>query len=193
MTTLKLKTSFPVVWGDLAFQNQWLRKITMLSLALAVPSVCLSLMLMAKKPHIIVMDTQAKIVRQENAASPEAEAVMAAKRYLELRYTWQPTNQAAQLSLAKNFIASQSIKAFEKTAADLVAFSKGKNVAQRVYPLSVNADTKDGRIQIVADRFTEIQALKAATALKVTLVYQTGTRTLDNPWGVYVVREEEAQ
>lgn len=193
MRSLQLKTSFPIVWGDLAFQNNWLRKIALTSLIAAVLSFSLTIFLMNRKPLIVMLDAQANIVRPGATTPVELEAEKMARRYLDVRYAWQPGNQTAQLALAKRFIASQSLRAFENTATELIAFSKGKNVAQRVYPTVVGVDTKERRIEVVADRFTEIQGLKAATILRVNLFYQIGTRTLENPWGIYITKEEEAQ
>jgi len=193
MRSLQLKTSFPIVWGDLAFQNNWLRKIALTSLVMATLSLSLTIVLMNRKPLIVMMDAQANIVRSGATVPVESEAEKMARRYLDVRYVWQPSSQAAQLALAKRFIASQSLKAFEKTAAELVVFSKGKNVAQRVYPTAVGVDAKERRIEVTADRFTEIQGLKAATILRVNLFYQIGTRTLENPWGIYIIKEEEVQ
>lgn len=193
MKPIKFKTNFPTVWGDLAYQNQMLRAFSMLALLVTIMSISVTFMLVGRKPTIVTLDSQANLIPPTGQVAIELEAEKAARRYLDLRYTWLPSNQSTALTAAKNFVAPQSMKAFEKTVADLVAFSKGKNVGQRVYPTSVAVDAKDDRIKISADRFTEIQGLKAATYLRVNLIYQTGPRTIANPWGIYVVKEEEVQ
>lgn len=151
------------------------------------------IILAGRQPTIVALDSGSSVINQQSTTSLQADAERTARRYLEFRYTWNPANKAAQLAFANKFIAPQSLKAFEKTSFDLVTFSKGKNVAQRVYPISVVANPKVSRVEVMADRFTEIQGLKAATVLRVGLVYQTGPRTLENPWGIYIVKEEESQ
>jgi hypothetical protein len=193
MKTLKLKSSFPLVWGDLAFQNQLLRQVTMAALLITILSMGTTLMLLRRKVNIIALNQRAEVVEQMNGVSVEQEVERAARRYVDYRYVWQPSNQAANLAQAKDFIAPQSVKAFEKTAMELVNFSKGKGVAQRIYPTSIIVDAKSNRVRIVADRFTEIQGLKAATYLQTNLSYQTGPRTSMNPWGIYIIKEEEVQ
>lgn len=193
MGSLKIKTNFPIVWGDLAYQNQWLRRIAIMAIGLALLSTLIVAVLLKRKPQIVVIDSQAYVVSIQGSAPLENEIEKATRRYLELRYVWQPDNQSSQLSSAKSFVAPQSLRAFEKTSADLVTFSKGKNVAQRVYPTSIHLNAKESRVEVVADRFTEIQGLKAATVLRVNLIYQTGPRTSDNPWGIYIIKEEEVQ
>ena len=193
MTQIKLKTNFPKVWGELAFQNHWLRLGMMFCLVATILSLCTSMVLLRRKPQIIALDQCANVATLADAPLMEAEVDKAARKYLELRYVWAPDTQTSHLARAKSFVASQSLKAFEKTIADLQVFSKGKNIAQRVYPTIVSVDVKNNRVQINGDRFTEIQGLKAATVLRVTLTYQTGPRTLENPWGVYVIKEDEVQ
>lgn len=193
MTQIKLRTSFPHIWGDLAFQNRWLRLGMMLCLGVTAISLCATTLLIRRKPLVLALDQEANVVQLTTSAPIEAEVEKAARKYIDLRYSWGSDNLTGHLARAKAFVASQSIKAFDKTIADLATFSKGKSIAQRAYPTAVSVDTKSARVQIVADRFTEIQGLKAATILRVTLAYQMGPRTLENPWGIYVIKEEEAQ
>lgn len=193
MKPIQIKSGFPIVWGDLAFQNRWLRVIVMAALAVATISTATSAVLLRRKPVIVTLDQCGSVSLPGEPAPIEVEVEKAVRRYVDLRYSWKPENQAAILNSAKDFVAPQSLKAFEKTASELVTFSKGKNVSQRVYVTSTAVDAKASRIQVAADRFTEIQGLKAATALRVTLTYQTGPRTYENPWGIYVVKEEEVQ
>lgn len=193
MNSLKLKSGFPVIWGDLAYQNQWLKRVALLACLVSMLSLTVAAVLAKRKPQVLVMDPQANIVPVSGQVPIEVEAEKAVRRYVELRYVWQPDTQAKTLPLAKGFVAPTSTKAFDKTVTELVAFSKGRNVAQRVYPTTIIADGKTSRVQVVADRFTEIQGLKAATILRVILTYQTGPRTDANPWGIYIVKEEELQ
>lgn len=194
MTQIKLKSSFPHTWGDLAFQNRWLRFGMMLCLTVTGLALCITAMSIRRKPTLVTLDQCANNVAALTSAPPiEAEVDKAARKYVELRYTWGPDSLIPHLIRTKAFVAPQSQKAFEKTIADLQTFAKGKAIAQRVYPSQVSVDAKNNSVQIVGDRFTEIQGLKAATILRVTLTYQTGPRTLENPWGIYVIKEDEVQ
>jgi hypothetical protein len=165
----------------------------MLCLVVTAFALCTSAILIRRKPIIVALDQCASVSALSDAPPIEAEVDKAARKYVDLRYSWGPDTLAVHLTRAKSFVASQSLKAFEKTITDLQTFSKGKTIGQRVYPTTVNPDAKNSKVQIIGDRFTEIQGLKAATILRVTLTYQTGPRTLENPWGIYVVKEEEAQ
>lgn len=193
MGSIKLKNAFPIIWGDLAYQNHWLRKVTFGALLVGSLSLIGNFALLNRKPLVLMLDAQANVIRPGASISPESEGEKMARRYLEVRYVWDVANQANQLTRAKTFIAPQSLKAFDKTTADLIAFSKGKNVSQRVYPIKISVNSKDSKVEVVADRITEIQGLKAATLLRVNLHFQSGPRTNENPWGVYVIKEEEVQ
>lgn len=193
MGSVKLKNAFPIVWGDLAYQNHWMRKITLAALVVGALSLAGVIALLNRKPMVVFLDSQANVIRPGSLISTETEVEKMARRYLETRYLWEVANQGDQLIRAKSFIASQSLKAFEKTASDLVAFSKGKNVSQRIYPTKILVNSKESKIEVVADRITEIQGLRAATLLRVSLYFQSGPRTAENPWGIYVIKEEEVQ
>ena len=193
MSSLKLKSGFPLIWGDLAYQNQSLKRIALTALLVTMLALTTTCVLLKRKPQVLVMDQQANVLPVSSGAPLDAEAEQAARKYLGCRYVWQPENQVKQLSLAKEFIAPSSVKAFEKTANELINYSKSRNVSQRVYPTALAVDAKESHVQIIADRFTEIQGLKAATLLRVILTYQAGPRTTTNPWGIYILKEEEVQ
>lgn len=165
----------------------------MLTLGITALSVCVSAALLRRKPIIITLNAHAQVMETASTPSLEDGAEQAARKYLALRYGWAPETLGANLARAKAFIASQSLNAFQKTMGELQTFSKGKNITQRVYPTSIQVDAKKSQVRITADRFTEIQGLKAATLLRVTLTYQTGPASVENPWGIYVVKEDENQ
>jgi hypothetical protein len=52
---------------------------------------------------------------------------------------------------------------------------------------------KDGTALITGDRVTSIQGLKAAGNLKLQLTFESGQRTKENPWGIYITKEKEEQ
>jgi len=64
-------------------------------------------------------------------------------------------------------------------------------VGQKVYPEKMTIDEKTKSIKITGDRITSIQGIKAAGTLNLTLYYSMGNINLENPWGVYIIKEEE--
>ena len=158
-------------------------------LSLLITLIMISLI--KRKPIVIALSDQGEIMKQGPLPSLENDARNFAQAYLRARYSWEAARQADMFTQAKHYIAPQSQKAFEKTMHDLLVFSQGKGVSQRVYPLTLKVDLDAGRIDITADRFTEIQGLRAATTLRVGLLFEVGSRTAENPWGIYVVKEEE--
>ena len=70
-------------------------------------------------------------------------------------------------------------------------FVREKKVRQRVYPKTVTVDLKEKRVDIFADRITEFDNLKAATELKLSLLFAVDDRTIVNPWGIYITKETE--
>lgn len=76
---------------------------------------------------------------------------------------------------------------------NVIRFSVDKIVAQRAYPVEIRVDLKKGVAVIEGDRITSIQGLKAAGDLRLELGFESGPRTGQNPWGVYVSKEKEFQ
>ncbi|MGE3263190.1 MAG: hypothetical protein AB7K68_15525 [Bacteriovoracia bacterium] len=76
---------------------------------------------------------------------------------------------------------------------NVIRFSVDKIVAQRAYPVEIRVDLKKGIAVIEGDRITSIQGLKAAGDLRLELGFESGPRTEQNPWGVYVSKEKEFQ
>jgi hypothetical protein len=145
-----------------------------------------------RHPIIVPLDkTGERVKTLEPGVLTEDQVVEAAKEYLSFRYSWNPKDQAGRLMVTKKFVADTSRAAFDKTVNDLLQFSKDKSVFQRVYPVSINVDMERKTVMVSADRFDEIQGLKAASVLDVTLFFEKGKRTLENPWGFYVTKEEE--
>lgn len=55
----------------------------------------------------------------------------------------------------------------------------------------IQIDLKNSIAQIIGSRVTAIQNLKAAGELKLQLSFESGPRTKENPWGIYIRQEKE--
>lgn len=191
MNSTQLIHGYPKVWADLAFQNRYLRLISLIALSLATISASLSASLAHRKPAVIALDRCAQPLPTVESPSPAVEAEAAARRYIAARYGWDSNTLGAGLKDAKPLIAARSTKAFDKTVRDLIDFGKGKTIAQRVYPTRIAVDVAHQVVKATGDRITEIQGMRVASVLQVALSYETGPRTFENPWGIYIVKEEE--
>jgi len=113
------------------------------------------------------------------------------KKYISLRYLWSPQDVKANLAASKAFVPPKSIKAFDSSTSQVATFSKDRSVTQRVYPSKMEVNLKESTVTVLGDRVTSVQGLKAAGDLKLKLTFQSGDRTLDNPWGIYITKELE--
>ncbi len=77
--------------------------------------------------------------------------------------------------------------------ASVVKFALDRDVLQRVYPTDMKVDLKSQTVFITGDRVTAVQGLKAAGNLNLALEFESGPRTLNNPWGIYITKEKEGQ
>jgi hypothetical protein len=186
------KIHIPQKMAELLHDNYSLKVLTLGSIVISSLLLLIVLIQVVSGPMIVPVDatTGAKVGTLPGLWNDDS-VTEAVKTYLKYRYCWNPQNQSGQVSMAKKFITSGSVSAFEKTAADLKRFSKDKNVSQRVYDTEIKVDLAHNTAHVFADRFNEIQGLKAASILNVNLFFEKGKPTVENPWGFYVSKEEE--
>lgn len=194
MNAIKVKLeagAFPKMLADLSHSNQFLKVFAVGSLALSLLLSVLVFIAFARKPIVIAMTESAEILRQVESPKPESEIRQAILAYVERRYNWTSQTVEQQLEKAQLFIASGNIQSFLQGTSNVRRFSKEKVVTQRAYASNVDVDLKRGVALVSGDRITEIQGLRAAGALSLELGFQSGPRTLSNPWGIYILKELE--
>lgn len=96
-----------------------------------------------------------------------------------------------KLKESEDFITPQAVRAFQVAVASVSKFSVDKIVTQRVYPDKIDIDLKNGTALVTGDRVTSIQGLKAAGDMRLELSFESGPRTKNNPWGLYISKERE--
>jgi hypothetical protein len=194
MNTKQLKSSsFPKMLSDLANLNQFMKIFSLLSLSLVFASFLVIFYLTHQEPLILTFNSDGKNL--DKMAMPKAEDLIkeGVIRYLEKRYTWMPSDVQKRLKESSFFVSPTSQKAFSEALANIIRFSLEKQVAQKVYPANIEINMKDGTALITGDRVTSIQGLKAAGNLKLQLTFESGQRTKENPWGIYITKEKEEQ
>lgn len=194
MDTKQLKNSqFPKMLSDLSHTNQFLKIFSMVTLCLVLASFFVIFSLTNQEPIILTLTPEGKIL--EKTKMPKAEDLIreGINRYLEKRYTWVPSDVQKKLADSSFFVSPTSQKAFGEAMANIIHFSLEKQVAQKVYPSNIEINIKDGTALVTGDRVTSIQGLKAAGNLKLQLSFESGPRTKENPWGIYITKEKEEQ
>ena len=185
------EAKLPKMIADLMHSNQFL-KVFSLSATILVFMVLGVLMVMATKdPLVITLGPDGKAF--ERTAIPKAEDQIreGIKRYLEKRYQWEPENVVKKLKESESFIQPTSLKAFQVAVANVAKFSVEKIVSQKVYPDKIDVDLQKKTAFVTGDRITSIQGLRAAGKLKLELTFDSGARTEQNPWGLYIAKERE--
>lgn len=194
MNAIKMKFkagAFPKMLADLSHSNQFLKMFAIGSLALSLMLVTLVFFAFARKPIVIAVTEQAEVLRQLELPNPEKEVRQAVLAYIERRYNWTSQTVDKQLDGAKIFVASSAMQNFIQGTSNVRKFSRDKVVTQRAYASNLGVDLKRGAVQVSGDRITEIQGMRAAGPLNLELGFQSGPRTSENPWGVYIVKETE--
>lgn len=186
---LKLN-AYPQMVQDFAKANFNLKVLSSVSLGLLFLSLSLVIYMVRRGPVVIVLAGNGEVSKIEQKIT-DVQIVAAAKEYILHRYCWDDSSVGQEIKKAEFFIAQNLVSSFERSLQETVKYVREKKVRQRVYPRSVEVNLKDKQIVIGADRFTEFDGLKAATDMRLNLSFLIGDRTVTNPWGVYIVKEQE--
>jgi len=183
-------SQYPKAMREFAAENLNIKFLCSGLLAVTFLMLILVLYLIKQGPTVIALESSGSVAAIETKVT-DAQIESAAKEYIRHRYSWDEKSIADELSKAKFFVLPTLVSAFERSMQETMKFVREKKVRQRVYPKSVVVDLKEKKISVVADRITEFDNLKAATELKLSLLFTVDDRTVINPWGVYVTKETE--
>ena len=191
-TSVKLETpKFPNAISDLIHSNQFLKMFAIVSSGISTLSIFAMLVMVFKAPVVITLTESAELIDQRSLPKAEDEVKAAVTRYIDQRYRWEPTNVSEHLKNAEAFVGSAAINAYEKAAANVVKFSVDKQVTQKIFPEQVSVNIEGKKALITGTRVTAIQGIRAAGDLKIELILEYGSRTKQNPWGVFIIKENE--
>ncbi|MBX9719775.1 MAG: hypothetical protein K2X81_00130 [Candidatus Obscuribacterales bacterium] len=183
-------SSYPKAMREFAEENLNIKFLCGGLLAATFLMLILVLYLVKRGPTVIALDGSGSTAVIETKVT-DLQIEAAAKEYIRYRYSWDEKSIGEQLDRAKFFVLPSLAQAFERSMLETEKFVREKKVRQRVYPKAVTVDLKEKRIVIIADRITEFDNLKAATELKLLLLFAVDDRTVVNPWGVYITKETE--
>lgn len=178
--------------GSLIYKNELLK---FFAIAAMLTSILVSIVLtqeVSKQPVVVPLGQSGEYLSEGPMPKPEFEVRRAINAYLDFRYKWEPKNVDSQLKNAESFIAPQSLKAYRTQIANVARFSKEKLVTQKIYPSDVSVNLESHKVRVSGDRLTSVQGLKAAGDLVLELEYQGGDRSKENPWGIFITKEKEA-
>lgn len=183
--------SFPKLVGDLKHSVQFLKIFSVATLMITFFLAGIIMSLVTEELPVVTLDSCGSAIKQVVLPKAEDQIREGVKYYLGKRYQWGPEDVEKKLKESEVFISPQALRAFQKAVANVSKFSTDKIVSQRVYPDSINIDLKKGTALITGDRVTSIQGLKAAGDMRLELSFESGPRTTNNPWGLYISKERE--
>lgn len=182
----------PKLIGDLMHSNQFLKMFSIAALVISVISMATAIVLSSRPPLVLTLSPNGQEVKKQTDLPKAEDQIEAAiRKYIELRYRWEPTNVQSNLNSATDFIHPNSRKAFQLSISNVIRFSNEKQVTQRAYPILIKVNLQDKVVQVLGDRITAIQGMMAAGPLKLELSFESGDRTKENPWGIYISKEKE--
>lgn len=190
--TLTLKSaSMPKILADLKHANQFLKVFALIALAILIVESIAVLVLLERRVSIVALDRYAQRFEVLERAIPEKEIEVAIRAYVSERYSWTPSDISRKLDSASQFVSSSLKSKYFESVSKIERFSRDRQVTQRAYIDQIQVDLKNSFALVQGSRVTTIQNLKAAGDLKLQLSFESGPRTKDNPWGIYIRQEKE--
>lgn len=191
-TKIKINAAkLPKLLADLTHSNQFLKFFALVALGISALALLLSLVLGTRAPIVLTLSPSAERLEQRPWPKAEDEIKAAALAYIERRYKWEPTTVERKLFEAEAFVFPNALKAYRASIINVVRFSKEKLVAQKAYPEQMSVNLEKRTVSVLGERVTSIQGIKAAGDLKLELTFESGPRTQENPWGIYISKEKE--
>lgn len=181
----------PRALAELKHANQVLKSFTFYSLILNILCVSLALTCFKRGPEIIALSHTGESMTLGELPNPEQEIERAIREYVSSRYSWDANSVKDHLDHARGFVIHKALKSFDVDLSGVQHFAIDRKVTQRAYVSSVEVDLAKQTAHILGDRITIIEGLTAAGPLLLTLSFESGPRSIHNPWGIYIVREKQ--
>lgn len=189
---ISLRTSrFPRVLGQLSHSVQFFKIAAFASLVLSLGLVALLGYSVSRSSEVIALTPEGGVYRPVAPPKAEDEIARAVREYIDRRYNWTSRDVENRLSAAQAFILPAQRADFRAGVRNVIQFASEKPTARRVYPAKVKVDLERKVAVLTGDRIVVIQGLWAANELKMSLSFESGPRTVENPWGIYVTKEKE--
>ncbi len=183
-------SQYPKAMREFAEENLNLKFLCGALLALFALMLMLVLYLVKQGPTVIALDGTGEVSRVETKIT-DIQIEAAIKEYIKHRYSWDEKTVATEIGKAKFFVLPSLVAAFERSMVETKKYVREKKVRQRVYPKAISVDLEEKSATVLADRITEFDNLKAATEMRLVFQFAIESRTIVNPWGVYITKETE--
>ncbi len=177
--------------GELSHSNQFLKMFSLVALLLSILTLSLLIVLVSKAPLVLTLASTGEKLEKVELPKAEVQIKEGVRAYLEKRYQWQPENVKQKLLAAQAFVLPTSMKAYQGAVANVAKFSTEKLVTQRLYAEKIEVSLEKRSVFITGDRVTSIQGMKAVGNLRLELSFESGPRSRENPWGIYITKERE--
>lgn len=181
---------YPKLVEEFAKENFNLKVLSASLILIVILVLTMLLFLVKSGPRVIALSENGHIAKVETKIT-DLQIESAIREYLSYRYNWTEQTISDQMQKAQFFVFPSMASSFQTAMLELKKFVKEKKVTQRVYPKKIQINLKDKKVNILADRITEFDSLKAATELKLIIEFSIADRSVVNPWGVFITRETE--
>lgn len=189
----KVSSKWVEVWGAEQIQNQILKGLLTLCIALLVAQT-IAVCFLSLRPPVLIGVTHDK--SQVLAVTPPGEELLASevnrvvKAYIELHHSWNWETVDEHLENASKLVGVQFRDKFLQANAAQAKIAKDKKLSQTVYVSKIDLDPKQQSATVHAERVIVVEGLRAASPITVRVGYEMAARTSANPEGIYITSED---
>lgn len=190
----KITRPYFEVWGSEEAQNTFLKGILVVLSVLFVAQSIVLAVLACRKPVLVAVtpaETQILRIMPSGPDLLSAELKRVVKRYVETHYNWEPATIDKAHAEAARYVSEKFVKAFIAANAEQARQAKEKKISERVYLSGeIQVDPKELTARVAMDRVFSIDGIRATSPLVLSIGFEYGPRTEQNPEGVYIVSEK---
>jgi len=179
-------------WGEAEAQNAFLRMLLFGALLGLVTQVAALTFLALRPPILIGLSSKStEVLSQKEPAREilELEVRRWVEGYVTTHYNWTPQTIDTAFQKASNYVSQEQQKAFWAANTTQLKVAKDKGLSQRFYISSLKLDLDKRRASIEGERVLVVESLRAASIVNLSLSFQLGPRTVENPEGIYISSE----
>lgn len=189
----KTKQAWFEVWGNEVAQNQILKLFLLLFCGISVALAAGITILALRPPPIYAVSMlesgqlRSKPLSKEYLESESKRVITA---YLKSRHNWESSSIRGSIGAASRFVDDSFRKSFLQANETQIRIAQEKKISQKFYVLRLDADVAKGTAIVMGDRILTVDGFRAVSAMNFNLTFRLGSRTEQNPEGVYITSEQ---
>ncbi len=183
------------IWADEQAQNSILKGLLTFFIIINITLIISITTLASRKPLLVsIKEDKTNIINYQNSISEsfiKNEVTSVINNFISLRHNWNEKTIENNIKLSTKYISSAFKAKFLNANASNIKIAKKKKITQRFYiSKDIEVDLKNKQALLTGDRILIVDGLRATQPMTFKITYKLSKRTINNPEGVYIIKEE---